>query len=504
MKKRKFLISLLCLSAMLGVSATALTSCKPKNNVPPTPEVEYWKVTIDYNDGKTPKATKDVVKGEKLTGVTTPTREGYEFTGWKANGSDWTMNTPITADITIVAQWKEKETPPTPVKEYWTVTIDLNDGTEPTTKQVEKGQKLTGVTEPTREGYEFTGWKVNDADWTMDTAITADITIVAQWKEKETPPTPTKEYWTVTIDLNDGSTPTTKQVEKGQKLTGVAEPTREGYEFAGWKANDADWTMDEAITADITIVAQWDEITFSIIFDMHGHGTEPAEVTGVKALPAELPTVESVTGWGFVGWYLDADYTIEAVAGAAITSDVTLHAKWISQTPYEAFVSKGNLIYASDFTSAEEVILNSNSVNSYEEAYGKWVGTINDYDDFDDTNDVFIQNGYLNVVDDSSKTTYAQLMLEPVYASIIEVKAVLQPSTVAGSWSLFTLMSPYSSSEYLLNLRTNSNKQICLQTLVYNPTTKEYNDPILPASGGFVYVENKSLGIEAPIDLSKG
>ncbi|MDE6655945.1 MAG: Ig-like domain-containing protein, partial [Anaeroplasmataceae bacterium] len=40
---------------------------------------------------------------------------------------------------------------------------------------------------------------------------------------------------------------------------GVSEPTREGYEFAGWKVNDADWTMDEAITANITIVAQWTE-----------------------------------------------------------------------------------------------------------------------------------------------------------------------------------------------------------------------------------------------------
>ncbi len=180
MKKRKFLISLLCLSAMLGVSATSLTSCKTKVDNPPTPEVEYWKVTIDLNDGSTP-TTKDVVKGEKLTGVATPTREGYEFTGWMANGAAWTMDTAITANITIVAQWKEKTV--TPAKEYWTVTIDLNDGTTPKTQQVEKGQKLTGVSEPTREGYEFTGWKANDADWTMDTAITANITIVAQWNE---------------------------------------------------------------------------------------------------------------------------------------------------------------------------------------------------------------------------------------------------------------------------------------------------------------------------------
>ncbi|MDE5855940.1 MAG: InlB B-repeat-containing protein, partial [Anaeroplasmataceae bacterium] len=117
MKKRRFLVSLLCLSAMLGVSATALTSCKTDKKEPVTPVVEYWKVTIDLNDGSTP-TTKDVVKGQKLTGVSEPTREGYTFAGWKANGVTWTMETAITADITIVAQWTA-----VPAKEYWTVTI---------------------------------------------------------------------------------------------------------------------------------------------------------------------------------------------------------------------------------------------------------------------------------------------------------------------------------------------------------------------------------------------
>ncbi|MDE6656537.1 MAG: InlB B-repeat-containing protein, partial [Anaeroplasmataceae bacterium] len=313
MKKRKFLVSLICLSAMLGVSATALTSCKTDPEEPPTPEVEYWKVTIDLNDGSTPK-TKEVVKGEKLKGVATPTREGYEFTGWQANGKAWTMDTAITADITIVAQWKEL--PVIPVKEYWTVTIDLNDGSTPTTKQVEKGQKLTGVSEPTREGYEFTGWKVNDAAWTMDTAITADITIVAQWKEL--PVIPVKEYWTVTIDLNDGSTPTTKQVEKGQKLTDVSEPTREGYEFTGWKVNDAAWTMDEAITANITIVAQWKELPvtpvkeyWTVTIDLND-GTDPTTEQvekGQKLTGVSEPTRE---GYEFAGWKVnDADWTMD-------------------------------------------------------------------------------------------------------------------------------------------------------------------------------------------------
>ncbi|MDE5546104.1 MAG: InlB B-repeat-containing protein, partial [Anaeroplasmataceae bacterium] len=112
---------------------------------------------------------------------------------------------------------------------------------------------------------------------------------------------------------------------------GVSEPTREGYEFAGWKANDAAWTMDEAITANITIVAQWTEKTYSVSYNMHGHGTAPAGVTEVKALPTSLPKIEDEEEWRFDGWYLDANFKTVAEAGAAITSNVTLHAKWTAK-----------------------------------------------------------------------------------------------------------------------------------------------------------------------------
>ncbi|MDE5855421.1 MAG: InlB B-repeat-containing protein, partial [Anaeroplasmataceae bacterium] len=365
-----------------------------------------------------------------------------------------------------------------------------------------RGGYLQVLKPPVREGYTFAGWKANDATWTMDTAITGNITIVAQWTEK--PVTPVKEYWTVTIDLNDGSTPTTRQVEKGQKLTEVSEPTREGYEFAGWKANGAEWTMDEAITANITIVAQWSEIAYSITFNMHEHGAAPSKITNVKALPTELPIVEDVAGWCFKGWYLDDTFETKAVAGASITEDATLHARWI--TIYEEFVSRGNIIYANDFVGANDV-LHSNVIGNfenYEETYGKWFGTVNDYDDFDELNKVFIQNGYLNVVDNSNKTTSAQLILNPVYASVVEVKAVIQTSIVAENWSVFTIMSPFSSSEYLLNLKTNDAKEICLQTRVYDETEEDYKDSILPTSGGFVFVENKDLVIEATFDLGTG
>ncbi|MDE7106149.1 MAG: InlB B-repeat-containing protein [Anaeroplasmataceae bacterium] len=470
-------------------------------------------MTIDLNDGATP-TTKDVIKGEKLTGVSEPTRDGYTFAGWKANGEDWTMETAITADITIVAQWTSVSVPP--VVEKYNISFEMHGhGSAPKTltDQTALPSPLPSVEDV--EGWHFEGWYL-DAEYktlaVAGTAITSATTLHAKWEEVGVPPV--VEKYNISFNMHDhGEAPEalTDQTALPNPLPSVEDV--EGWHFEGWYL-DAEYktiaVAGAAITSATTLHAKWEEVgvppvveKYNISFNMHNHGEAPEALTDQTTLPNPLPSVVDVEGWHFEGWYLDAEYKTPAEAGTDITADVVLHAKWYQLTPYEEFVSKGNIIYASDFTNLEEVILNSNSIQNSDEAYGKWMGTINDYDDFDDKNKVFIQNGYLNVVDESSKTTYANLMLTPVYASVIEVKAVIQTSTTAGSWSIFTLMSPYSSSEFLLNLRTNSAKEICLQTRVYNPTKKEYEDSQL-SSGGFAFVENKDLVIEAIVDLSTG
>ncbi|MDE6014042.1 MAG: InlB B-repeat-containing protein, partial [Anaeroplasmataceae bacterium] len=288
------------------------------------PVKEYFTVTIDLNDGSTP-TTKKVEKGKKLTGVSEPTKEGYTFAGWKANGVAWTMDEVVTKNITIVAQWIENEEP---VKEYCTITIDLNDGSTPKTQQVEKGKKALDIENPTRTDYIFAGWKSNGMLWTSDQIITSDITIVAQWTPKQSVD-PVKEYFTVTIDLNDGSTPTTKKVEKGEKLTDVSEPTKEGYTFTGWKANGSNWSMDTAITADITIVAQWEEITstYTLTFNTQGGNSIEECVANAGSMINE-PKKPKKSGYHFVCWSYTPDGSLEVTWPLVLDDDKTVYAIW--------------------------------------------------------------------------------------------------------------------------------------------------------------------------------
>lgn len=68
-------------------------------------------------------------------------------------------------------------------------------------------------------------------------------------------------------------------------------------------------------------------ITYTITYQINGHGTQPNAVSGVTALPSTLPTL-SASGWTFGGWYTDSACTKNAIAGTAITANTTLYAKW--------------------------------------------------------------------------------------------------------------------------------------------------------------------------------
>ena len=77
-----------------------------------------YSVTYDLNDGSAPDTRTDVKWNDKvLDGVTVPTRDGYEFIGWKYGNENVTADTKFsdlamnTTSITLVAQWKDIKIP---------------------------------------------------------------------------------------------------------------------------------------------------------------------------------------------------------------------------------------------------------------------------------------------------------------------------------------------------------------------------------------------------------
>ena len=125
------------------------------------------------------------------------------------------------------------------VKSTYTVTFVDWNGTVLKTQTVEEGSSATAPSNPSREGYTFTGW---DKAFTN---VTSDLTVTAQYSIKQ---------YTVTFKDWDGSTIITRTVNHGSSATAPSDPNRDGYNFIGW---------DKAfnnVTSDLTITAQYEII----------------------------------------------------------------------------------------------------------------------------------------------------------------------------------------------------------------------------------------------------
>ena len=67
-------------------------------------------------------------------------------------------------------------------------------------------------------------------------------------------------------------------------------------------------------------------VKYTITYVVNGHGTAPSAEEGTS-LPTTLPEL-TAEGWVFEGWYTDEALTTAATAGAEITANTTLYAKW--------------------------------------------------------------------------------------------------------------------------------------------------------------------------------
>jgi len=142
-------------------------------------------VTFD-SAGGTSVAPQTVERGSMAEMPENPTRDGFIFEGWMLDGAEYDFSSPVTEDVTLVANWKE-----IPQAVIWTVTFDANggDGTmSPQTFVDGETQKLNSNAF-TRTGYTFEGWNTasdgSGSAFTDGENITAffNATLYAQWKE---------------------------------------------------------------------------------------------------------------------------------------------------------------------------------------------------------------------------------------------------------------------------------------------------------------------------------
>ncbi|WP_315911007.1 RCC1 domain-containing protein [Xylanibacillus composti] len=250
----------------------------------------------------------------------------------------------LKADGTVVAWGRDNDGQ---ISVPYTVTFDKNGGdaeASPMTMTVAHGGNVgTLPTPPTREGYTFTGWNTakggDGAAFEATTAVTADITVYAQWTAIPT--------YTVTFDKNGGETeasPMTMTVAHGGNVgTLPTPPTRAGYTFAGWNTaeggNGAAFEATTEVTTDLTVYAQWTaNPIYTVTFDKNGGDTDanPTVTTVVYGgNVGTLPTPPTRAGYTFTGWNTQAEGQGDPFdAATAVFADITVYAQWTAIPTY--------------------------------------------------------------------------------------------------------------------------------------------------------------------------
>ena len=153
------------------------------------------------------------------------------------------------------------------------------------------------------------------------------------------PETETKQEFLLHYDLNGGTGAEGVDYSDhyyfepigGNTATVAAAPSRAGYQFAGWQdADGKQYAAGDTVTVDhdITLTAQWNKLV-TVSFDLCGHGgANISSQTFVSGNKASEPTAPKEDGWVFGGWYTEKGCKYRFSFDSAVTSDITLYAKW--------------------------------------------------------------------------------------------------------------------------------------------------------------------------------
>ncbi len=260
-------------------------------------ETSSYTVTfVDYDDKE---LGKDTVKhGEAAKAPKDPTREGYDFTGWDKEFTN------VTSDLTVKAQYETSS---------YTVTFVDYDDTELGKDTVKHGEAAKAPKDPTREGYDFTGW---DKEFTN---VTSDMTVKAQYE--------TSSYTVTFVDYDDKELGK-DTVKHGEAAKAPKDPTREGYDFTGW---DKEFTN---VTSDLTVKAQYETSSYTVTF-VDYDDKELGKDTVKHGEAAKAPKDPTREGYDFTGW--DKEFT-------NVTSDLTVKAQYKTSSYTVKFIANGNEI----------------------------------------------------------------------------------------------------------------------------------------------------------------
>ena len=277
-----------------GIFHGSVTVLDPRGNMADVPKYDYWKFCSNLSGGSFYKPVRTechVSGGTYYDGLTLEKNAKLSGKPIQTTGKPGpTTNIP-----------DPNGTPVTVTYKYGKL-----DGIY-AEQIVQAGEKAIQPDVPSRQGYQFTGWYLDDTKYDFNTAVTGNMTLTAKW---------TANSYTITFDTDGGSAIDPITQDYGTAIAAPANPTREGYTFIGW---------DKAIPAtmpagDMTITAQWRINQYTVTFDTDG-GSTVAPITQDYGTAITAPEAPTKIGYTFAGWNPEIPATMPA-------ENLTITAQW--------------------------------------------------------------------------------------------------------------------------------------------------------------------------------
>lgn len=301
--------------------------------------LENYTITLDTSGGNALDNIRYTVKSDPII-LPTPTRNGYEFSGWTGEGittpqTEVIIPTGSTGNRTYTANWK--------VIEY-TITLDTNGGpaVSPIKYTVEDSFTLPYLL---RTGYEFVGWTLDGSGMipAMPLIIyhgtTGDLRYKAEWRLAE---------YTITMDLNGGSGQEKMVYTMTDEEFELQTPTRNGYEFVGWTGEgittpQTSVKIPKGSMGNKAYTANWKVIRYTITLVTNG-GAVIASIRYTVEDSVTLPIPPERPGYEFAGWVLDGSGQFPStpmIIPEGSTGDRIYEAEWRVATYTITYVSHG-------------------------------------------------------------------------------------------------------------------------------------------------------------------
>ncbi len=210
-----------------------------------------------------------------------------------------------------------------------TVSFDSNGGSTIESVNVKSGDKVAKPTDPTKDGYSFDVWTLENRQYDFETPVVEDITLKATWRSGG------NTQYTVTFDSDGGSFVSSVKVNSGEKLSTITNPTKSGYTFLYWMANGAEFDLNTPITGNLVLTAKWESTNtgpveiFTVTFDSNG-GNEIASQEVEAGSNAKEPDYPTREGYIFDGWSLNNNFY--DFYKNTVNSNITLVALWTKMT----------------------------------------------------------------------------------------------------------------------------------------------------------------------------